>query len=121
VDDPCRESCSEVVTTPEKQYRINDAGLVLKLRLRKSGYFHRGNSDTVVPVRVVERLKNEARCMAYIKQHTDIPVPQLPDEYKKDGSYYLWMGYVNGVEMSTLTVSEQSKVIPQGRSTVPYL
>ena len=103
------------VKTAEKLYRINDNGRVLKRSLRQDEYHILSNSEPFVPVLVVERLKNEAACIAFIKKNTDIPVPKLLDAYEENGSYHLWMEFVDGVEMSELTEEEQSKVFPQSK------
>ena len=107
--------------TAEKVYRINDRGRVLKRSLRWDEYPVLSDGETLVPFLVVERLQNEAACMTYIRENTDIPVPKLLDTYKENGSYYLWMEFIDGVEMSELTGEEQSKVLPQGKCTVPSL
>jgi hypothetical protein len=101
--------------TAEKVYRINDDGRVLKRSLRENEYQILSNGDPFVPVLVVERLKNEAACMRYLRAHTDIPIPKLLDIYEKNGSYYLWMEFIDGVEMCELTNEEQSRVLPQGK------
>ena len=104
--------------TAEKLYRINDNGRVLKRSLRQDEYHILSNGKPFIPVLVVERLKNEAACMAFIKENTDIPVPKLLDAYEENGSYHLWMEFVDGVEMSELTEEEQSKVFPQSKCDI---
>ena len=110
---PSRPLCE--YKTAEKIYRINDDGRVLKRSLRENEYHILSNGDPFVPVLVVERLKNEVACMRYLKAHTDIPIPKILDMYEKNGSYYLWMEFIDGVEMCELTNEEQSRVLPQGR------
>ena len=101
--------------TAEKVYRINDGGRVLKRSLRQDEYLITGNGEAIVPLFVVERLKNEAECMRFIHENTDIPVPKVLDAYEEHGSYHLWMEFINGVEMSELTDEEQSEVFPQSK------
>ncbi|MCJ1449552.1 MAG: hypothetical protein MMC23_010072 [Stictis urceolatum] len=110
-----------IARTSEKEYRINDRGRVLKRSLRQDEYFVLDDGEPIVPLLVVERLKNDAACMAYIREHTDIPVPKLLDTYEKDGSFYLWMEFVNGVEMNKLTEKEQIQLLPQIRNIVAAL
>ncbi|MCJ1308322.1 hypothetical protein MMC25_001975 [Agyrium rufum] len=105
----------------EKEYLINDRGRVLKRSLSPDEYYILDNGEPLIPAFVVERLENEAACMAFIRDNTDIPVPKLLDAYHKDGSHYLWMEFIDGVEMSELTDEEQTKIIPQVQSIVTTL
>ena len=93
--------------TAEKMYRINDGGRVLKRSLRQDENSVTSNGEAIVPLLVVDRLKNETECMRFIKEHTDIPVPKVLDTCEEHGSYYLWMEFIDGVEMSELTDEEQ--------------
>ena len=102
--------------TVEKYYRFNDRGRVLKRSLRQNECYIHSNGEQYLPPLVVERLKNEAASMAFIRENTDIPVPKLLDTYEEDGSYHLWMEYVDGVDMSKLTDQERSQIIPQGKN-----
>ena len=101
--------------TAEKVYRINDGGRVLKRSLRQDEYPVAGNGEAIVPLLVIERLKNEAECMRFIKGNTDIPVPKVLDTYEEHGSYHLWMEFIDGVEMSELTDEDQLKIFPQSK------
>ena len=107
--------------TAEKEYRINDGGRVLKRSLAQDEYAISSNGEAIVPLLVVERLKNEAECMRFIKENTDIPVPKVLDTYEERGSYHLWMEFVDGVEMSELTDEEQAKIFPQSKCDLPSL
>jgi hypothetical protein len=101
--------------TAEKVYRINDNGRVLKRSLRPDEYRTLSNGEPLIPRLVVERLRNEAACIKFIQENTNIPVPKVLDTYEEDGSYYLWTEYINGVEMSELTDKERSKILPQSK------
>jgi aminoglycoside phosphotransferase len=107
--------------TAEKVYRINDGGRVLKRSLRQDEYSITGNGEAIVPLLVIERLKNETECIRFIKEHIDIPVPKVLDTYEEHGSYHLWMEFIDGVEMSELTDEEQSKIFPQSKYNLPSL
>ncbi|KAK0722279.1 hypothetical protein B0T26DRAFT_749700 [Lasiosphaeria miniovina] len=37
----------------------------------------------------MERLKNEAESLRYVRSHTDIPVPAVYSDFEDDGAYYL--------------------------------
>jgi hypothetical protein len=107
--------------TAEKVYYINDGGRVLKRSLRQDEYSITGNSEAIVLLLVVERLKNETECIGFIKEHIDIPVPKVLDTYEEHGSYHLWMEFIDGVEMSELIDEEQSKIFPQSKCNLPSL
>ena len=107
--------------TCEKEYRFNDKGRVLKRSLRPDEYLKLSDGAPCVPLLVVERLKNEAACMKFIRENTDIPVPKILDTYEIDGSYHLWMEFIDGVEMSELTKEQQSLVFPQSKCSVLIL
>lgn len=117
---PSNQQVSERRTN-EKLYRFNDKGRVLKRSLRPDEYQLFSDGAPCIPLLVVERLKNEAACMKFVGENTDIPVPKLLDAYEKDGSYYLWMEFIDGVEMSDLTKEQQALVFPQGKCSVPIL
>ncbi|MCJ1386665.1 hypothetical protein MMC17_009791 [Xylographa soralifera] len=104
------------VKTSEKLYRFNDRGRVLKRSLREDEYYVLSDGERLVPPLVVERLKNEAACMEFIRAHTNIPIPKLLDAYEENGSYHLWIEFIDGVEMSTLTLVEQAELFPQNTS-----
>ena len=101
--------------TAEKVYHINDHGRVLKRSLRQDEYHVLSDGEPLVPPLVVERLQNEAACMTFVREHTNIPVPKLLDTYEDNGSYHLWMEFIDGVEMSKLTNVEQAKIFPQSK------
>ena len=109
------QAAVKVYKTAEKFYRINDEGRVLKRSLRKEEYETSSDGDAIIPRLVVERLKNEAACMTYIAEHTDIPVPKLLEAYEENGSYYLWMEFIDGVRMSDLTAEKQREILPQSK------
>ena len=110
---PDRESSE--IRTCEKAYRTNHGGRFLKRSLSPNEYHILPNGEPLVPLLVFKRLQNEAACMSFIRKYTEIPVPKLLETYEADGSYYLWMENVDGVEMSQLTEEQQCQVLPQGK------
>ena len=107
--------------TSEKVYQWNNSGRFLKRSLKPNEYTILHNGDPYIPLLVIERLQNEAACMRFIRENTDIPVPKILDTYEENGSYFLWMEYINGIEMSELSKEEQAEVIPQGQYLVKIL
>ena len=68
------------------------------------------------------RLRNEAECLRFIKEKTEIPVPEVLNAYEqKDGSFILETKLIDGVEMERLSPEEQETVKPQIRRCVEML
>ncbi|TKX25605.1 hypothetical protein C1H76_2255 [Elsinoe australis] len=88
------------VTAERKYYHRGDAFIKRSLRPRE---FRTGYKGLHVPRSGNERLKNEADCMTFVQQNTDVPVPKLYCDFEDDGAYYLIMEYVEGVGMNDLT------------------
>ena len=103
------------IRTAEKEYRFNDNGRMLKRSLRKNELPTFGDGTPLVPPLIVERLKNEAACIEFIREKTDVPVPRLLETYEEDGSFFLWMEYVEGIEMSQLAKEQQQGLLPQSK------
>lgn len=91
------------------------ADVILREVFSPDKYRRLPDGTSIVPLRVVERLKNEAACISYIKSHTENPVPKLLGEYEVDGSCYLWMERVAGIEMSEFTDKQRCQVLLQGK------
>ncbi len=96
--------------TPERKY-YHRGGSFVKRSLRPKEFLT-GVKGLHVPRLGVERLKNEAEALRYIRQHTDIPVPMLYSDFEDDGAYYLITEYVEGVNMRDLA-DDQKAVVRQ--------
>lgn len=118
---PASNCKMQTARTAEKVYHINDRGRVLKRSLKQDEYYILSNGERLVPPLVVERLQNEAACMEFVRKHTNIPVPKLLNTYEEDGSYHLWMEFIDGVEMNELTEREQTKLFPQIQNIITTL
>ena len=114
--DNMAQSQVEEWETIEKKYLVEGLGTFLKRSLRLEECSRFDNGEPFIPDLVVERLQNEAACMAMIRDSTDIPVPKLLETYEEDGSFHLRMEYVEGVEMCHLSDEQKAQVIPQGKS-----
>ena len=102
------EGC--IAITPEKKYyRVGDAFIKRSLRPHEwqTSPFR---GTTHVPRQDRERALNEAACMLYIMQNSDIPVPKLHASFEDDGAVYLVMQYVDGVGMDSLEEVEKTTV-----------
>jgi hypothetical protein len=57
-----------------------------------------------------ERVLNEADCMRFIAENTDIPVPKVYACFEDDGAVYLVREHVDGVTMNTLDADKRKVV-----------
>ncbi len=53
---------------------------------------------------------NEAACLRFIRQNTNIPVPAVFCDFEDANAYYLIMEYVDGVSMADLQEEKKMKV-----------
>ena len=61
----------------------------LKRSLAPSEYKTILSGKVIVPFRNKERLENEVAYLKYIREKTDIPVPEVLDVYKENGSFFI--------------------------------
>jgi len=61
----------------------------LKRSLAPSEYKTTLSSKVIVLFRNKERLENEVAYLKYIREKTDIPVPEVLDVYKENGSFFI--------------------------------
>ena len=87
-------------TTAERQY-LKSETFFCKRSLRPSEYIH-GFRGLHVPPLGKERLKNEAACLKYVREHTNIPVPTVKCAFEINESFYLITSYVHGTELHEL-------------------
>ncbi|KAK3179544.1 hypothetical protein K4F52_009036 [Lecanicillium sp. MT-2017a] len=102
------EGC--IATTFERKYYHRGSAFIKRsLRPRE---FQTGHRGLYVPPRGIERLRNEAESIQFVREHTDVSVPELYCHFLDDGAYYLVMGYVEGVSMAHLP--DEQKTIVRG-------
>ncbi|KAE8342496.1 kinase-like domain-containing protein [Aspergillus arachidicola] len=97
-----------IALTFERGYYRHD-NFFVKRSLRPSE-FRTGYKGLHIPRLGKERLQNEAEVLQFIGGVSDIPVPQLYSAFEIDGSYLLFMEYVDGISMSQLS-EEQKEVV----------
>ena len=69
---------------------------------------------THIPHMGPERLQNEAACLRFVRDRTNIPVPTVLEAYEDDdGSYVLVTSRPPGVQMHTLSDQDRAAVLPQ--------
>lgn len=102
-----KETDCTKVTHERKYYRCGNTFIKRSLRPHEwqqyNGYMH-------VPRFSVERILNEGACLAYLAEHTDIPLPKLYACFEDDGAAYLITEHVEGVGMDELDESQRAVV-----------
>ena len=93
----------------------------LKRSLAPSEYKSARSGEVIVPFRNKERLENEVACLKYIREKTDIPVPEVLNAYEENGSFFIWTARVEGVPLKELKEEDRLKVLPEIRRHIATL
>ena len=104
---PKREDGCFCLNEQRKYYEVGNC--FVKRTLRPLEYLL-GYRGWYVPPWNEKRLRNEAACLRYIREHTDIPVPTLYCNFEDDEAYYLVMERVKGVNMKDLEDHQKETV-----------
>lgn len=105
-----REKDCFAVTPERKYYRSGDTFIKRNLR---PGEWQQHNGYLHVPLFNFERIMNEAACLQFVAENTNIPIPKLIACFEDDGAAYLVTEYVEGVGMTELTEKEQDVVVAE--------
>ncbi|CAH0044997.1 unnamed protein product [Clonostachys solani] len=92
------------ITFERKYYQRGNS--IVKRSLRPHE-FHHGAHRPYVPRLRYETLMNEAACLRFIRNYTNIPVPEVYCDFEDDGAYYLVTEYIHGVRMADLQTHEE--------------
>ncbi|KAK0659156.1 kinase-like domain-containing protein [Cercophora samala] len=106
---PAREDGCFAVTAERKYYVRGHA--FIKRSLRPKEFITNWKGKTHVPRLRKELLINEAAALRFIRQHTDIPVPDVYCDFEDDDAYYLISQNIDGVNMADLKDEEQKAVV----------
>jgi hypothetical protein len=93
----------------------------LKRSFVPSEYKTRESGGLFVPFRSREKLENEVACLKFIREKTDIHVPEVLDAYKENGSFFIWTARVEGVPLKELKDEDRSKILPEIRRHIAIL
>lgn len=94
--------------TAERAY-YRSGNFFIKRTLRPSEYMISQRGTTFIPPLGVQRLKNEAATLAYIRRETNIPVPTLSGVIEMEDSFIMITEYMEGVNMAEL--KEEQKLV----------
>ena len=113
----------EPVTYRKDQQRVHClySDRYLKRSLAPSEYVTTPSGHSYVPFHNRERLENKVACIEFIREMTDIPVPEVINAYEKDGSFHIWTKLIRGVSMNELKDEDRWKVIPEIRKHLATL
>ncbi|OAA64753.1 Protein kinase-like domain protein [Niveomyces insectorum RCEF 264] len=96
--------------------------MCIKRTLRRHEWF---TIDNVLynspPTTIPQRWKNDVAIITYLRERTNIPLPELPCVYEDDGAFYHCTKYVDGIQMSKLTPEDQTIVMQELRQHVAVL
>ncbi|KAF2193608.1 kinase-like protein [Zopfia rhizophila CBS 207.26] len=93
--------------TEEKKFRL-DGDIFIKSSLREEEWqCHHETGEKYQPKMSIERAKNEAANLRFIREHTSIPVPRVLYECENHGAYTIAMTRAKGVTMDTLSPPEK--------------
>lgn len=82
----------------------------VKRCLRPQEYFTNIRNEIIGPFTGKERLMNEAACLGFVAENTNIPVPTVLGNFEDAGAYYLLLEFVPGVEMADLPERDKGVV-----------
>ncbi|KAM7194554.1 hypothetical protein V8F20_007910 [Naviculisporaceae sp. PSN 640] len=104
--EPCRKGNTEALSLHHKVWRAGNA--LVKRGLTTSEWVERHKIDPPLPRTVAhERVLNEAACLRYLRDNTQVPVPQVLACYEDRGEVYLITEYVEGARFDQLSFWQQ--------------
>ena len=96
----------------ERQFRIY-TDRFYKRSLRPDEYIVTFRGDRYVPPQGYERLHNEAACLRFIREHTNIPVPEVLEAFDDEGAFVVVTKLLPGVQMCKLSAVDQAVVMKE--------
>jgi aminoglycoside phosphotransferase len=97
--------------TEEKKFRLQGDTFIKSTLHEEEWQCHPETRRKYEPKIAIERAKNEAANMRYIRKHTNIPVPEVLDEHESDGVYTIVMTRAEGVTIASLTLADREIAI----------
>ena len=100
------------ITAERKYYYVDNTFIKRSLRPHE-WQLSKFKGTTHVPRQSNERLLNEAACLRYIRDNSNIPVPRLYCAFEDDNAVILVTEYVRGVGMNLLDESQRATVVQE--------
>ena len=103
--------------TPYRKYFVSEeTGTFLKRTLRKNELQTNMRGELIPLGNVVERSRNEAAALQFLKKNTSIPLPQVYQVYDDGEAHGILMEYVDGVELHELPDDQKPAVFDELRN-----
>ena len=96
----------------ERHFRIY-TDRFYKRSLRPDEYIVTFHGHRFVPPQGYERLQNEAVCLRFIREHTNIPVPDVLEAFDDGGAFVVVTKLLPGVQMCKLSAADQAVVMKE--------
>lgn len=104
----------------EREFCIGD-NEVCKRSFRSAEYKMTQRNEPYVPPSGLERLANEAACLRFVREKTNIPVPEVLQACEDNGAFVLVTRRLLGVEMHDLSPEDQAIVMKEVQGYVEVL
>ncbi|OAQ98736.1 hypothetical protein LLEC1_06220 [Akanthomyces lecanii] len=104
----------------EREFRVYPDRFY-KRSFRPEEFLTNIHGETVVPHQRTARLENEAQCLHFILENTNIPVPKVLEAYEENGSFILVTELITGRDIKDLETTEQALVMKEVESHVAAL
>lgn len=98
--------------TFEKKYYKNKKCFI-KRNLKKKELQVNLKGNIIEPQYVIERLKNEVKSIEYIRNNTDIPVPEIYCSFTDGELFYVIMEYIEGITMDEINKNQRKVVMKE--------
>lgn len=112
------EDC--IFITAERKY-YHAGKTFVKRNLRTREWQTNIHGELVSPRQSLERSINEAAALAFVRDNTNVPVPNLLCSFMDDGAYHIITEYVEGVNMTELSESQREVVIGELQTHIESL
>ena len=97
-------------TNCERAFRI-EGDRFYKRSFRPSEFIINWQNKRWEPPLRIDRLKNEAACLRFLRENTEIPVPDVLEAYEDNEAFILVTRLLPGVMMADLSPEQQSIVM----------
>ncbi|ETW81379.1 hypothetical protein HETIRDRAFT_51524, partial [Heterobasidion irregulare TC 32-1] len=99
----------------KKMYEVKGGtgDIFVKRNITPPEFMFNWKGEIEVPHVAMERVKNEAAAMMYVKKHTDVPVPTIHCAFEDNGRYYIIEDLMPGVGIHRLSEPQRTIVMEE--------
>ena len=97
------------MTHEKKIYEIKGGtgDIFVKRNITPPEFMFNWKGEIEVPHIAMERVKNEAAAMMYVKEHTNIPVPTIHCAFEDNGRFYIIEDLMPGVSIDSRSLRKR--------------